>query len=203
MKQTDYSIEFARIFTDQEFGDEQRGSISLAREVVQELQKNQRTYGTYVLIYDYNPKTQSLAGSDYIDELDREGLRPNYWAYESTLAAHCREFLKLVTERKVRKSYERYTQEGHSPCSLLTAIWYAIRLGKIEPSTRVFTPYEYSTTPRLINVLPRKYEESEQKTLRLLRAANIDVDSIETRFFGTDDKAHYVEPRFVGSRPDW
>ena len=165
----------------------------MATQAIRELQ-NKSSYITFVLLDDYNPKTWDLKGADYVEQLDREGLRPNYWAYESTLVPHNTEFLELVNNKSLRRNYERHVQDGHSPCSLLTAIWYAIRLGRITANTKVFRPYEYSKASRLINVLPKKYEESESKTKRLLDAAGIDSELITTRFFESDDETHYEEP---------
>lgn len=186
MEKIPYSIEFCHIYTDESVSNEQAGSIKVAKERLASLGTS---YTTALLIDDEHPDEHSLDIPDFLKHLERHKVAADFWALESELAVYRNELLEMITNRRMRSSYERYIySKDKLPCSFLTAVWYFLRLGNIQDSAGVIKPNNgkvFMPAKNLINILPRRFHSAEQQTIKLLRATDTPevVNDIETVFF--------------------
>lgn len=196
MTKIPYSVEFCHIYTDESANDEQAGSIEVTKEKLADLGAG---YTTTVLIDDEHPDEHSLDVPDFLKRLEHHEVAADFWAFESELAAYQKEFLALITNQRVRSSYGRYIESKDKlPCSFLTAIWYFLRLGKLQDASHVIKPNNgkvFVPADKLLNVLPLRFSTAEKQTTKLLQATNIPkiVDDIETVFFEPNRGTHFQQ----------
>jgi hypothetical protein len=193
MNRTD--IEFAHIYADQLFGDEQRQSAEVTVELLTNL-----PYGTTtsVLIDDYNVDGTSFNTPAFTSALAGAGVRPSTICYESSLVPTAIELLGHLNDGRLRRSHQRYANSrGRYACSLLTAAWYLTRLGYLMPiQPAVHDGLWVVGTPAtdLINVLPSHFAEVEATALDILSRSeySLVVPRITTRLFDLETPVESV-----------
>lgn len=187
MKKSDYNIEFAHIYMNENFTVEHFKSAKLALEKILVLQRQGKMITSTVLIDDYNPTDKILDVKKFVNELDSLGIRPNYLVYESKMVNFKEQLLSEMNER-YRRKYLRY-MENHDriPCSFLVAIWHLMRLGIIEiDHVMAIHKAQPFIAHKIITILPQRYGSIEKKALEIINSTqfkNSIKDSAEFIFF--------------------
>ncbi len=166
-----YNIEFAHIYTDEIVNGNHFESTNIVLEVatISELQ-----FTTAVLIDDYNASSLEFSTIDFLKKLESHGVRPDFYVYESDLVSLANEFLNYIEKPKVFRMHKSYIErKGKYPCSLLTAVWYLIRLGYMDGSKVVRVNNSLLSvndiySERLINILPSAFKHIETDTHKLI-----------------------------------
>jgi hypothetical protein len=197
----DYNIEFAHIYADKKFGEEQQKSIEILKKTLKKLKNN--SIVTCILIDEISPEKNSLNFEMFKQKILSFNVPLDYVAYESTLstvaewimgqipAAHLKteKFGKkeviLLVNHNVKIGLKE--KSGKYSCSLLIAAWILCRLGLCKSNTPVMDklsqkPFE---AKELITILPEKYRKTEHKVWEILKISNFkdSLDKLEYIFF--------------------
>ncbi len=201
MMAVDYSIEFAHIYVNQIPSKEQTRSIKLLAETITDLEKQDKTYCTVILIDDFTPERTILDVEEYIEQVKKDTIL-DFVAFESRLAAFSKKFIaelpkentksKKVNEIETKtfvkkgKSIGLITRDNKPSCSLLIAIWYLCRLG-VYPKPEDLRMYGNKDFigKKIITILDKKYKETEGNVLILIKATKYRhlLDKIGYKFF--------------------
>lgn len=180
----DYNVEFAHIYSDEQFSKEQLLSIERAKVVAKDIAAKKAAF--VVLVDNYNPKeVDALNIQDYISTVEK--FFSSKIAFVALEADLCKGAMALHNEMqgRLQKSYGSYIEKRKKiPCSLLTAYWYLVRLGVYSPPQEFDREWRYSAK-RIINILPDKYIDIEKKTCKIIentKHKNV-VGKIESIFF--------------------
>lgn len=192
MSKKNLSIEYAHIYTDEEFNIEHTNSVKQLHKLEDWLGKDY-DITRLILIDDYSPDEDTLDQNGFMHKLDDIEGSPDFVVNESAMAEVALEFLATVHKARLKKSYDRYIESkgGYIPCSLFIATWYMIRLGLIS------TPeVDIPIADRTITVLPSRFRNVEERGIELIRNSDYaeSVRNIEQYFF---DEHHYERsPKF-------
>lgn len=163
----DYSVEYAHIYLDQNFGAEQLATISKLNTVVKELEQKQWSYYKTILIDDYNPVSQILDVNAFIKSLETLQAAPDVVIFEKDLINYMDEFYELLPARKAVSLERNHERHGKVSCSTLIAIWYLCRLGMIGGANESSTFNLHAK--HLINIISSKYNGAEKIAIDLLK----------------------------------
>jgi hypothetical protein len=94
-------------------------------------------------------------------------LSPDAWVWESELICYVGQVLAFAPAVERRRQRRWFRDHRLWSCSMLTAVWYALRLGLIPDLAQVVSGGLQPAT-RLINILHIRYAESERAALALL-----------------------------------
>jgi len=172
----DYNIEYSHIYTSESFGDPQKKSVIILKNLIKNLKKKKKKYTLSILIDDYNPSSHILDIKHFLYQLRKFKAFPDYVMLESKLATLKDLLLKNIIDPQIRKEYFTYFQKKNKlPCSFLISIWYLTRLGRLPINSSLFfqantkKPFE---AKYLINILPRKYRDtSEKRSQKIIKAS--------------------------------
>ena len=165
------SVEYFHIYLDEEIGERHNASI----QQLQVIEAN--TMGQcarIVMIDDYTVGPPAIDESDVLEHLSGKDAAPDCLAYESRLIPQAPALLHAVSNRRLCRSYERYVaSNGRYPCSLLTAVWYVIRLGGLRADgvIRPLSADPWWPAALLVNVLPADLDELEGRALELIASS--------------------------------
>jgi len=184
----DYNIEFAHIYSDQQFNKEHEASIEKLKVVIKDLEKNNKTFNLSVLIDEYNPSKHKLSIDQFVKQLENYGIKIDYVGLESKLGIYKDQTLQEI-KPKIQREYVMYIENNNKiPCSMLSVIWYLMRLGYLPAKKDVF--YKYSSlkdfpTKKIINILPTYYQEVENKSLKIIQNSRFHdrINDIEYKYF--------------------
>jgi hypothetical protein len=181
------SVEFFHIYTNETIGSRHIKSLSLLKKI----KKNwSLAHKSIVLIDNYNSTKHMLTAEEILNYLDTQNVLPEYWAYEKDLVPFADKFLAKLINPKLKRSYESYIRKNKKyPCSLLTASWYLLRLGRFENEgivkTTLKTHKTYEAADKLLNILPDEYQNVEKRARELIYKSEftIDADKIQDLFY--------------------
>lgn len=174
------SLEYAHIYTNQQFGDEQKLSIDLLGQVIEK--ENRNDLVLTIMIDDYSFPDPSFDYNNLISHLSNFGFAPDFLIRESVLIKDCDQVIKIITDLTLRESITQYIIEKKKyPCSLFIATWYLIRLGYIK--TELF-PDDF-IAEKLINILPESFISFEEKGFEIIKNTPYAhaLDQIENKYF--------------------
>jgi hypothetical protein len=159
-----YSIEYAHIYTDEKVNGNHQESIEALKEIKS---ASSSIVSTVVLIDDYNADSRSFSTDYFLERLRQMGEQPDFFAYESDLLPLADDLLSVIEKPKIERMYRSYiARKGKYPCSLLTATWYLVRLGRIDGSHILYKNSELSldmaVADKLINILPSSFKGVEK-----------------------------------------
>lgn len=203
-------VEFAHIYADSIFGDEQDESLAVMKEYLDRESTADSLVVAAILIDDLHVEANTLDVTEFIRCILRRGLAPDHVVFEGRLAPvaetiiHCLPSDALVwdTFRKQNKRVLSYitsegakiglknVYEGHEEhtCALLSAAWSLCRAGVCEfpPESIVRLTEAPVTGERVVSVLHSKYEGVEAKVIELIRAIGHEdlVPRLDLVFFG-------------------
>jgi hypothetical protein len=188
-RKVDYNIEYAHIYADKSFGNEQIKSVEKLKKVTTELDKKKKSYVSVVLIDDYNPEKCSLDNKKFLERLGNLGPKPDFVGFESRLYPDKDFILKEMSSKK-RREYENYIEKSKKiPCSLFIAIWYLKRLGFIKTRNEELIPLNKKNKPfvakNIITILPEEYRDVEKKGLKIIESTRFNncLNNISDIFF--------------------
>jgi len=206
----DMFVEFAHIYADEVFGDEQHQSLDVMKDY---LDKNSDPSGLVVsaiLIDELHVKANTLDVTEFIRCILRRGLAPDFVVFEGKMAPVAdliisqlpQKYLSWQTIRKENKKVLMFEtpmgdriglknvwddREEHT-CALLSAAWSLCRAGVVPfPDDAIVRLTEAPTTGlKVVSVLHSKYKGVEEKVIKLIRAAGHEdlVRRFELVFFG-------------------
>lgn len=166
-KFVDYSIEYSHIYVNEDLSREHLESIEIVKRLINQLDRQGKTYSLSILIDDYNPSEDLLDREDFLKKLELFGLKPDFYVYESRITDYNSYLIKELSG-KLGRQYERYINEKpRTPCSFLVASWYLLRLGCFKTNRGTINKVEtrkHFYGRKLINVLPNKFEHVENKS---------------------------------------
>ena len=197
----EFNVEFAHIYADQEFGQEQIKSILKLKKVVQELQKKKKSFSSVVLIDEYSPPVCTLDEKYFLNKILEHNLSPDFIVYESQPCKVAETVIKLLPKNSLQmqkfnnkkvlllvtkgKKIGLKDNFGKYTCSLLIAAWILVRFGVLQLSSLKKLKNKELSANRLITILPQKYKETEQKVLEILAVTKYKylIKNIKYEFF--------------------
>lgn len=170
-------IEFAHIYTDEIYSQEQEVSIDLLKSLLLLKADSYIKPRLNILIDDYNPEIHTLNISEFIKTVqEKTELDIDAIALESKLVKPSSVLIENLEPERRRKIIEYIQTKKKYPCSLLAASWYLIRLGLIDAPDDMFISknenLNYKGTKKIINLLPLKYKMTEESTLDILKKSS-------------------------------
>lgn len=172
MEKIDFNIEYAHIYSDEEFGQEHRDSLAVLELVLEVIRGAGQSYNLNLLIDEYHPDINNLDINSFVNKLANKGFSPDYLYMESELHKDIHLFISSLTRDKYIEDYEKYLKKkDKSPCSYLIASWYLKRLGvlpidNLQKVTETTKPF---CGKKIINILDEKYKENENRAIDLIR----------------------------------
>ena len=184
-----YNVEFFHIYADEEISPVHTKSIDYLKSAAKAWDVDATLS---ILIDDYNSKAINVVPESVYEYLKNEGMAPHFWAYESDMIGYVHSFLESMTDKHTLKGYKTYiSQHNKFPCSLLTTVWYLVRLGVFEPS--IIHSFDgvsakYQTPDRLISILPEQFRTIEEKVVKNLKRSKYKeyADKIQALFYSTE-----------------
>lgn len=199
--QPSYSIEFAHIYIDEVFNGNHHESIT----VLKELESNTDVrFSKVVLIDDYNAESNEFSVDHFLNSINQKGANTDFYVFESDLVPLADVLLASIEKPKIARMYNSYIErKGKYPCSLLTATWYLVRLGRIDGGDIL---HIYNTdlnrenivADRLINILPTSFKEVEKDVHKLISHSKFKDDRFKIQPILFQDK----HPTRNGILPD-
>lgn len=168
----DLGIEFAHIYSNQQFGEEQAASIQVLKQLERTIPPRKNVSRT-VLIDDYSPNIsiERFAFDSFIKNLNRHQAAPDAIVRESSLIPYCQRLIRAIRQPRIRKELERYLQNSQQyPCSLFIASWYLLRLGFFgRPRIPCMIGASDDLLSReIVNVVPDYFRPAEEKALEII-----------------------------------
>lgn len=186
-----YSVEISHIYLDRPFSIDQIDSVEKFQKTAPTWDK---AHSEIILFDDYNINEAETSYEDVLDQLKKLGAPARYYAFEKDLIAYSQDFIDNIKIPKVKRQYEVYIGKNNKyPCSLLTSVWYLVRLGYIVDTKNVIKPLSagdsYEVASKLVNFLPNYFADVEEKSRKLISATNFPeaVGQIENVFFDSDE----------------
>ncbi|MCX6786118.1 MAG: hypothetical protein NTZ18_04715 [Candidatus Komeilibacteria bacterium] len=171
--QVDYNIEYAHIYTDQDFNLEQIASIEKTKEIIQDLEKRKKTYSLVVLIDDYHPHQIKFDQQAFVSKLKNFNLMPDYIAFESKLADYKDDILNSLPPKEARELNKYLQKKEKLNCSFLIVGWYLLRLGFLPFKNQLAIKISKNEKPfcgqEIINILEKKYVSTEVNVSRTIK----------------------------------
>ena len=208
MNKVSYNIEFAHIYADEGFNEEQRKSIDVAKKIISKIREKGNTYCCTILIDDYHPTFSSLDVEKLIARIKSVGFPVDHVGFEGKLVGEGNKLLENIPEEmkkteifhKPEKKVVCLVEKGEKigledkfefcnrhTCALLSATWSLIRLGKLNHSnigiiSKTEKPF---IAHKIITILPKTFEHTEQKVIEIIKESNFshDVNNISYEFF--------------------
>ena len=195
----DVSVEFCHIYQDQSFGEEQQRSISLLKDVLQELERKQKTYVTSVLVDDFHVEKEKWELTLLLENMKSHHIMPDMIAMESQFTTVAEGIISLIPEKYKRREYFRkekkhvmffcdeyhkfalkdsYEQEDVHKCVILSCAWLLCKLGHYAFPANSITYRDASCVQshEVISILDKKYEKVERQVLHLLSAIGLEKE---------------------------
>lgn len=206
----DMFVEFAHIYADSIFGDEQDESLNVMKEYLDRESTPDSLVVAAILIDDLHVEHNTLDVTEFIRCILRRGLAPDHVVFEGKLGPVAEQIIHSLpadslvwdTIRKANRRVLSYLtpdgrriglksvsegREEHT-CALLSAAWSLCRAGVCEfPADSIVRLTEAPTTGRkVVSVLHSKYSGVEAKVIELIRAIGHEelVPRLELVFFG-------------------
>lgn len=180
-QKTDYNIEFAHIYVNENIASEHYQAIKITKEKILDLKQKEKNCVLTVLIDDYNPSDSILDIEGFLKELEILGTKPDYVVDESKLTFYKDQILSEMNG-KLKKQYLRYINgRGKCPCSFLIAIWHLVRLGFFDAEPIIGHSVEKPfAAKKIITILPQRYAGIEKKALEIIESTKF-KDLVENR----------------------
>lgn len=189
---TDVHIEFAHIYQDQPFSQEQIDSIQILKKITKDLAQEGRSYQTSVLIDDYHIEQRLWEQEDLIEDMQLQGVKPDFLVSESSLYSLADKVVDLIPPQFKRS--ESFRKEGKTvtfyvngdkkfalkdtyrdriemKCVSLSCAWMLMKLGVMKDEKCDITSLTgegLTDSKGIIVVLDKKYMAIEENVLELL-----------------------------------
>ena len=104
MKQN-YNIEFAHIYADERFGEEQIKSIKILKKITNKLTKEGKTFVTSILIDEFHPVVFKLDEDKMLSEFKKHDITVDFLGYESQLGTIADQLIKEIPADKLKMDH--------------------------------------------------------------------------------------------------
>lgn len=206
----DMFVEFAHVYADEVFGDEQHESLTVMKRYLDEQSTPDSLVVSAILIDDLHVEHNTLDVTEFIRCILRRGLAPDHVVFEGKLAPVAEQIIgwlpqKYLSWQTIRKENKRVLmwedangvriglknvwddREEHT-CALLSAAWSLCRAGVVPfPDDAIVRLTEAPTTgAKVVSVLHHKYKGVESKVIQLIKGIgqNDLVPRLNLVFFG-------------------
>ncbi len=193
----DYTIEYAHIYTDQQFSGEQVLGIRELKKIEEKLQKQGKTSSRIILIDDYSPgiSFSRFNTKDFLKKLEISEASPDVVVKESSLLEYCQKTIDLIENHKVKKKVISYIETRQKfPCSLFIATWYLLRLGAFgKPQIETLVGESDDLfSEKVVSILPDSFQTPEDNAIEIIRATKFKdlIEKVEKVFF------YYMRPEY-------
>jgi len=189
----DYNIEFAHIYADKSYGEEQANSIKALKKFLEKIKG--KTYVTVVLIDDFNPGHAMAEEEEFLKKISSQ-VDLDFVAYEAGLVEVAIELLNHIDDIDkqgkvimLRKDgiIGLTTNKGDPTCALLIVAWHLCRLGLMEVPKKVVKNFSEKTftADKILTILPERYRSHKDRVLAIIKASKFKdhLDQIEYLFF--------------------
>lgn len=203
-------VEFAHVYADEVFGDEQHESLTVMKRYLDEQSTPDSLVVSAILIDDLHVEHNTLDVTEFIRCILRRGLAPDHVVFEGKLAPVAEQIIewlpqKYLSWQTIRKENKRVLmwedangvriglknvwddREEHT-CALLSAAWSLCRAGVVPfPDDAIVRLTEAPTTgAKVVSVLHHKYKGVESKVIQLIKGIghNDLVPRLNLVFFG-------------------
>lgn len=208
MNKLNYNIEFAHIYADEQFGNEQVKSIEILKKVISNLEKNNKSFVISVLIDEFHPVVFKLNENEMMEEFLKYDIAVDFVGYESKLGVVADELINYLPKSMLKLEHfhkpekEALVLEDHNgkiglkeefefayrhTCALLSASWSLCRLGifKIPQDAVHNLGNKTFEAHKVITILPEKYRTVEDKVIEIIKSTKFNdvVKNIEYEFF--------------------
>lgn len=206
--QPDYNIEFAHIYADEEFGEEQLKSMEILKKIILKLKKAGKTVVISILIDEFHPVVFKLDENKIIEEFKKHGIKVDFIGYESKLGIIADKIVKELPKSKLKLEHfhkpekkvlmleennkniglkEEFKFMSRHTCALSSCSWSLCRLGvfKIPPDAiRNLTKTCFEAN-KIITILPEKYRAVENRVIEIINTTKYKkaVKNMEYDFF--------------------
>lgn len=202
MKKVDYNIEYAHIYSDESgLTDEQKKSSEVAKEVIERLREDGKSFVVTLMVDEYHPEFDRLNFEKFLKNLSDLGVKPTYIGYESKMISaakilldtipmnlkekekfrHKVDISKKITYLKDDEGKIKLKTEGdvvhrsRYTCPILSASWSLLRLGVLQAQNAVeltgLTKPKPFAARKVINVLPEKYRSVEDTAREIISSS--------------------------------
>jgi len=204
----DMFVEFAHVYADEVFGDEQHESLNVMKGYLDEQSSPSSLVVSAILIDDLHVEHNTLDVTEFIRCILRRGLAPDHVVFEGKLAPVAETIIHSLPPESLR--WEKFSggkrvlcfldengskiglknvwddREEHT-CALLSSAWSLCRAGVLPfPEDAIVRLTEAPTTGlKVVSVLHSKYKGVEDKVLRIIQAIGHDdlVPRLDLVFF--------------------
>lgn len=170
----DINIEYAHIYSNENYNREHFEAGWIANQTLLKLTESGLVVSTVILVDEYNPSEHILDINGFVGKMKDSALAPDFIAYESKLIIHSDDFLESIQNPRWKNSLKNgIRSSGRTPCSVLAAIWYLVRLG-IYNSDNDIQPINGSKIDsfpanKIITILPQRYMSVEQRAMDYIK----------------------------------
>lgn len=202
-------VEFAHIYADEVFGEEQHQSLTVMKDYLDREGQDSLVVSA-VLIDELHVKANTLDVNEFIRCLLRRDIAPDHVVFEGKLAPVAETIIHSLPAdqlswQTIRKTNKRvlmwlapdgtriglktvYEDREEHACALLSAAWSLCRTGVCEfPRDSIVRLTESPVTgEKVVSVLHSKYKGVEDKVIQLIRAIGHGdlVPRLELVYFG-------------------
>lgn len=208
MSKPDYNIEFAHIYADDSFKEEQAKSIIILKEAISQVKEQNKSFVISNLLDDSHPPVFKLENDKIIKKYQEKGVDIDFIGFESKLGAIADKLIKEIPNSELKYEYfhdpdkqvlmlneegkkigleDEYEFMYRHTCALLSAAWTLSRLGVYDiPSKAIYRASNSEfKAKKAITILPKKYKSVEDKVLEILRSTKFEevIDRMEYKYF--------------------
>jgi len=193
-------IEFAHIYNDKSFGEEQQTSIEILQEVTMRFHSENQPYVTSVLIDNFNVEQQKWEVNYLLEHTAKWGVIPDMVAFEGSFTEVAESIIEQIPSSFKKYEYFRkekkhvlffqngthkfalkdiYDDHVRHKCVILSTAWLLCKLGVKSYPKDSFLPLKENTAVqgnRIVSILDKKYEKVEQNVLRLLSSLGLEEE---------------------------
>lgn len=208
MDKPDYNIEFAHIYADEQFGNEQIKSIEILKKVISNLNTANKSFVISVLIDEFHPVVFKLNEAEMVEEFLKYDIAVDFIGYESKLGVVADEIIDYLPKSMLKLEYfnnpekealvlqnhngkiglkEEFEFASRHTCALLSASWSMCRLGILKIPQDAIRNLNNKTfeAHKVITILPEKYHAVEDKVIEIIKSTKFNnvVQDMEYEFF--------------------
>lgn len=204
-------VEFAHIYADSVFGEEQDSSLKVMKEYLDRESSPGSLVVSAILIDDLHVEAHTLDVVDFVRAILRRGLAPDHVVFEGRLGPIAEKITQALVDNSAELSWEKFRKTGKRvltlrvqneniglktiwedgreewSCAILSSAWSLARAGVFEfPEGSIISLTESPVVGhRIVSVLHRKYSDVERKVQLILEAGRFEdlLPRLELVFF--------------------
>lgn len=204
-------VEFAHIYADSVFGEEQDSSLKIMKEYLDRESTPDSLVVSAILIDDLHVEDKTLDVVDFIRQILRRDIAPDHVVFEGRLAPVAERIVEALEEHSAALQWESFRKTNKRvltlkvgsekiglktvwssgreewSCAILSAAWSLARAGVFEfPKDSIISLTEAPVVGhRIVSVLHSRYSDVERKVQLILEAGKFEelLPRLELVFF--------------------